>query len=136
MARPASFPKSYVNVPVRDALAAFQAEPSVEAIEAVLAKAQQGGLVVDVTGSTSKTGLRLRTINSTDGELVLPLFTSLAELGLAVPEDQRSRVQGSIMGAADALGMITTADFVAVQFDAGSRAIIVKRDLVVAALGA
>jgi hypothetical protein len=134
--RPVPFPRSYVNQPVRDALDAFQAAPSVEGIEQALALARTGGLVVDVTGSTADSGMRIRTITSTDDQLVLPLFTSLAELGLAVPEDQRGSVQGTILPAADALALIASADFVAVQFDAGSRAIVVKRGFVEAALAA
>jgi hypothetical protein len=131
----AAFPRSYVNTPVQETLAAYSAAPSVALIEAVLAAAQSGGLAVDVTGSTAESGLRIRTIPSTVGELVLPLFTSLAELGLAVPEDQRDGVQGNLMPAAQALGLINAADFVAVQFDPGSRAVVVKRSLVEAALG-
>jgi hypothetical protein len=131
---PVPFPRSYVNQPVRDALDAFQAAPSVDGIAAALAAARTGGLVVDVTGSTARTGQRIRTITSTDGQLVLPLFTSLAELGLAVPHDQRASVQGTILPGADALGLIASADFVAVQFDAGSRAIIVKRSFIEDAL--
>jgi len=131
----AAFPRSYVNTPVRDTLASYSAAPSVALIEAVLAAAQSGGLAVDVTGSTAESGLRIRMIASTAGELVLPLFTSLAELGLAVPEDQRDGVQGNLMPAAQALGLINAADFVAVQFDPGSRAVVVKRSLIEAALG-
>lgn len=139
MARPArsapAFPRSYVNTAVRQSLDAFSAKPSIPGIEAVLAAAQRGGLAVDVTGSTAASGLRIRTVPSTDGRPVLPLFTSLAELGLAVPEDQRATVQGTLMPAAQALGLIETADFVAVQFDPGSCAVIVQRSLVEAALG-
>lgn len=136
MARPSpAFPRSYVNTKVRETLDAFAAEPSMAGIEAVLAAAQRGGLAVDVTGSTAASGLRIRTIPSTDGELVLPLFTCLAELGLAVGDEQRDGVKGSLMPAAQALGLIETADFVAVQFDPGSRAVVVQRSLVEAALG-
>jgi hypothetical protein len=132
---PSAFPRSYENTAVRDALDTYSAAPTVARIEAVLAAARDGGLAVDVTGSTAESGLRIRTIPSTAGELVLPLFTSLAELGLAVPEDQRDGIQGNMMPAAQALGLINAADFVAVQFDPGSRAVVVKRSLVEAALG-
>jgi hypothetical protein len=127
--RPISYPRSYVNTAVRDALAAFEAEPSVAGIQKALALALTGGLVVDVTGST-----RVRTLTSTDGRMVLPLFTSLSELGLAVPEAERAEVQGTILPGRDALAIVQSADIVAVQFDPGSRQVIVKRSLVDEAL--
>ena len=132
--RPIPFPRSYVNTAVRDALGAFEAEPSVAGIQKVLSLATSGGLVVDVTGSTPESGPRVRTLTSTDGQLVLPLFTSLAELGLAVPEAERAEVQGTILAARDALAIVQSADIVAVQFDPGSRQIIVKRSFVDEAL--
>ena len=128
--RAVPFPRSYVNTPVRDALAAFEAAPSVAGIQRVLELATTGGLVVDVTGSTPESGPRVRTLTSTEGELVLPLFTSLSELGLAVPEAERADVQGTILPGRDALSIVASADIVAVQFDAGSRQIIVKRSFV------
>ncbi|CAD5989277.1 SseB family protein [Agreia sp. COWG] len=134
--RAVPFPRSYVNTPVRDALAAFEAAPSIEGIQKVLALATTGGLVVDVTGSTPASGPRVRTLTSTDGELVLPLFTSLSELGLAVPEAERADVQGTILPGRDALAIVESAEIVAVQFDAGSRQVIVKRSLVDEALTA
>jgi hypothetical protein len=132
--RPIPYPRSYVNTAVRDALAAFEAEPSVAGIQKVLALATQGGLVVDVTGSTPASGPRVRTLTSTDGQLVLPLFTSLSELGLAVPEAERADVQGTILPGRDALAIIQSAEIVAVQFDPGSRQVIVKRSFVDEAL--
>jgi hypothetical protein len=132
--RPISYPRSYVNTAVRDALAAFEAEPSVAGIQKALALALTGGLVVDVTGSTPASGTRVRTLTSTDGRMVLPLFTSLSELGLAVPEAERAEVQGTILPGRDALAIVQSADIVAVQFDPGSRQVIVKRSLVDEAL--
>jgi hypothetical protein len=116
------FPQSYENVPVREALAAIAAEPTLETLNALLAAAVKGGLVVDVTGSTPQE-TRLRTISSTTGEPVLPLFTSMNALRAAVAqtaEGEGTRVQAVIVPAAEALGFIRTADFVAVQFDPGA----------------
>jgi hypothetical protein len=116
------FPQSYENSSVRKALAAIAAEPSRENLDALLAAATTGGLVVDVTGSTPQ-DTRLRTISSTTGEAVLPLFSSMKALRAAVAqtaEGDGARVQAVIVPAQEALGFIRTADFVAVQFDPGA----------------
>jgi hypothetical protein len=107
---------------VRAALAAIAAEPTLENLDALLAAAVKGGLVVDVTGSTPQE-TRLRTISSTTGEAVLPLFTSMKALRAAVAqtaEGEGTKVQAVIVPATEALGFIETADFVAVQFDPGA----------------
>ncbi|MGO4301962.1 SseB family protein [Leifsonia sp. RAF41] len=123
MAQPkARFPQSYENALVKKALAAIAAEPSRESLDALLTAATKGGLVVDVTGSTPQ-DTRLRTISSTTGEAVLPLFTSMNALRSAVAqaaEGDGARVQAVIVPALEALGFIRTADFVAVQFDPGA----------------
>jgi hypothetical protein len=133
------FPQTYENVPVRSALAAIVAEPSLPHLEALLAAAQKGGLVVDVTGSTPD-DTRLRTISSTTGEQVLPLFTSMKALRSAVgraAEGSGTTVQAVIVPAAEALGFIRTAEFVAVQFDPGSEnTMVVARSHIESALGA
>ena len=139
MARPAPrFPQSYENAPVRAALAAISAEPTLENLEALLAAAVKGGLVVDVTGSTPQ-DTRLRTISSTTGEAVLPLFTSMKALRAAVAqtaEGEGTRVQAVIVPATEALGFIRTADFVAVQFDPGAEhTMVVARSHIESALG-
>ncbi|SEB13166.1 SseB family protein [Leifsonia sp. 21MFCrub1.1] len=116
------FPQSYENVPVKRALTTLAAEPTLEHLDALLAAAAKGGLVVDVTGSTPQ-DTRLRTISSTTGEAVLPLFTSMNALRAAVAqsaEGEGARVQAVIVPAVEALGFIRTADFVAVQFDPGA----------------
>jgi hypothetical protein len=116
------FPQSYENVPVRTALTAIAAEPTLENLEKLLAAAVKGGLVVDVTGSTPE-DTRLRTISSTTGEAVLPLFTSMKALRAAVAQSsdgEGMRVQAVIVPATEALGFIGSADFVAVQFDPGA----------------
>ena len=116
------FPQSYENAPVRRALAAIAAEPSRENLDALVAAATKGGLVVDVTGSAPGE-VRLRTISSTTGEPVLPLFTSMKALRTAVgaaSTEKGTRVQAVIVPAAEALGYLGSADFVAVQFDPGA----------------
>ena len=115
------FPQSYENGPVRKALAAISADPTIENLGALLAAATKGGLVVDVTGSSADY-VRLRTISSTTGEAVLPLFTSMKALRTAVgaASGTGTRVQAIVVPAVEALGYIRTADFVAVQFDPGA----------------
>ena len=137
MAQP-RFPQSYENVPVRKALTALAAEPTLENLDALLAAAVKGGLVVDVTGSTPQ-DTRLRTISSTTGEAVLPLFTSMNALRAAVAqsaEGEGARVQAVIVPALEALGFIRTAEFVAVQFDPGAaHTMVVARSHIESALG-
>ncbi|MDQ1583989.1 MAG: hypothetical protein QOF36_2043 [Microbacteriaceae bacterium] len=134
------FPKSYENVAVRRALESLAAEPSREGLAALLRAALTGGLVVDVTGSTAETGTRIRTIASTNGELVLPLFTSMAALRHAVgaagstTEAAGSQVQAIVIPAREALALITTAEFVAVQFNPGATTMVVARSHVEGAL--
>ncbi|SDH00876.1 SseB protein N-terminal domain-containing protein [Leifsonia sp. 98AMF] len=137
MAQP-RFPQSYENVPVRKALTALAAEPTLENLDALLATAVKGALVVDVTGSTPQ-DTRLRTISSTTGEAVLPLFTSMNALRAAVAqsaEGEGARVQAVIVPALEALGFIRTAEFVAVQFDPGAaHTMVVARSHIESALG-
>ena len=131
MARRApSFPKSYSNRPLRKALETFAALPTRATLDALLAALGTGGLVVDISGTTDAADPRLRTILSTDGELVLPLFTSVSELRLAVPEESRAAAQAMILPAPEALALLDTAEFVAVQLDPGSIAQVVKREFV------
>jgi hypothetical protein len=129
--RAPAFPKSYSNRPLRKALETFAALPNRTTLDALLAAMQTGALVVDITGTTDAADPRLRTLLSTDGELVLPLFTSLSELRLAVPEEERPSAQAMILPAREALALVETADFVAVQFDVGSIGQVVKREFVV-----
>ena len=131
------FPQSYENGPVRQALAAIAAEPTMEHLDALLAAATKGGLVVDVTGSSADE-VRLRTISSTTGEAVLPLFTSMKALRTAVgaASGTGTRVQAIVVPAVEALGYIRTADFVAVQFDPGAaHTMVVARSHIESALG-
>lgn len=129
------FPRSYENVAVRRALESLVASPSLEGLDELLTASVKGALVVDVTGSTPGTGTRVRTISSTDGRLVLPLFTSMRELEQAVgTTDAGAAVQAIVIPAREALELIDTADFVAVQFNPGSQAQVVAREHVEAAL--
>ena len=141
---PPAYPQTYENVPVRVALEQIATEPTRAALDDLLAASQRGGLVIDVTGSTAETGTRLRTIASTAGEPVLPLFTSIDQLKSAVQaaaEEAGSvsavEVQAVILPAREALELIGSADFVAAQFNPGSRtAMVVARSHIEEALAA
>lgn len=137
MAKSLRFPQSYENAPVREAIAAIAAEPTLENLDALLTAATKGGLVVDVTGSTPQ-DTRLRTITSTTGEPVLPLFTSMKALRDAVgatAEGAGTQVQAVIVPALEALGFIRTAAFVAVQFNPGAeQTMVVARSHIESAL--
>ncbi|KRC46710.1 hypothetical protein ASE16_14925 [Leifsonia sp. Root227] len=137
MAASPRFPQSYENVAVRKALAAIAAEPTLEHLDALLAAATKGGLVVDVTGSTPQ-DTRLRTLTSTAGEPVLPLFTSMKALRDAVgatEEGAGTQVQAVIVPAVEALGFIRSAEFVAVQFNPGAeQTMVVARSHIESAL--
>lgn len=126
--RPA--PLRYSNTVAREALEALVATPSIEAVDVLFAAAKAEDLVIDVTGSPRGGEPRIRTITSTDGALVLPLFTSTDELRLAVPRQQQPILQGLVLPGSDALRLIETADFVAVQFDPGSLAQVITRSFV------
>jgi hypothetical protein len=130
------FPQSYENVAVRKALDAINAEPTLEALDALLDAALTGGLVVDVTGSTAASGTRIRTIASTAGEPVLPLFTSMKALRDAVGATVKkgTKVQAIVVPAREALALIETADFVAVQFNPGTNTMVVARSHIESAL--
>jgi hypothetical protein len=130
------FPQGYENVPVRKALDAINAEPTLQALDALLEAALAGGLVVDVTGSTDASGPRVRTIASTTGEPVLPLFTSMKALRDAVGATAKkgTKVQAIIIPSREALALIETADFVAVQFNPGTNTMVVARSHIESAL--
>ncbi|PJJ65261.1 SseB family protein [Compostimonas suwonensis] len=128
------FPASYTNTPVEKALADLAAAPSMEALGELLAASMKGGLVLDVTGSTPESGTRLRTVHTPDGQAVLPLFTSVEEVRRAVPEEQLPQVQVTIVPGKDALALIRTAEFVAVQYNPGSAAQVIARTHIDAAL--
>ena len=130
------FPHSYENVALRKALVAINAEPTLEALNALLDAALTGGLVVDITGSTEASGTRIRTIASTTGEPVLPLFTSMKALRDAVGASAKkgTQVQAIILPSREALALIETADFIAIQFNPGTNTMVVARSHIESAL--
>lgn len=132
---PEGLTADYANIEARAALDALQANPDYERLAAFLAALRDGWLVVDVTGTPRKKSTRIRTIRSTDGRLLLPVFTSMAELRLAVPKGRADQARGAIMPAREALRLIRSDRFVAAQFDAGSAALVVLRKYVDLALG-
>ncbi|NQX29171.1 SseB family protein [Microbacteriaceae bacterium VKM Ac-2854] len=129
-------PASYANAQARSALEALVAAPTVDLVDALLAACLAGSLVVDVTGSTPEAEPRVRTVTSTNGQLVLPLFTSTDEVRLAVPRAQHARVQSLVLPGRDAFELIRSAEFIAVQLDPGSIAQVIARSFIENALGA
>ncbi|MBL3699599.1 SseB family protein [Leucobacter luti] len=126
----------YANEDVRAALAAFTATPDYPHLAAFLTALREGYLVVDVSGTSGKKrGARVRTIRSTSGKLVLPIFTSLAELREIVPAERRAELQGAVLPARDALALIASDRFVAAEFDKGSAALVLLRKYVTLAAG-
>lgn len=124
----------YVNEEAQGALAAFQATPDYEHLAAFLNALREGYLVVDVTGEPSKKKRhRIRTIRSTTGKLVLPLFTSMAGLRSIVPGDRQHLLRGAVMPATVALGLIATDRFVAAEIDKSGASLVLLRKYVVLA---
>lgn len=121
----------YSNTQARDALTALQQTPDYEHLAAFLNAIREGFLVVDVTGTTTKKrGIRARTLRTAQGQLVLPIFTSMDELRLAVKGGAKANSRaarrnaaepkGAVMPAREALQLITGDRFVAAEFDSGS----------------
>lgn len=126
----------YVNEAAQAALAAFQATPDYEHLAVFLNALREGYLVVDVTGEPSKKKRhRIRTIRSTKGQLVLPLFTSMDELREVVPAERRHMMRGAVMPARDALAFIGADRFVAAEFNKGPASLVLLRKYVALALG-
>ncbi|MWV48253.1 SseB family protein [Rathayibacter sp. VKM Ac-2803] len=124
------------NAPAREALEALVAEPTREGVTRLLDACLAGSLVVDVTGSQPGGVPHVRTVATTTGEQVLPLFTSTDEVRAAVPRQQHPRVQMLVLPGRDAFALIDTADFVAVQLDPGSLAQVITRSFIEDALRA
>jgi len=117
------------NPAARSALEALAAAPSFELLERVFEACRAGMLVADVTGSTPGVEPTVRTILSTDGRVVLPLFTSAAELRAAVPKAQRGTLQAVAMSGEKALRLaLADESVVAVQFDPASIGQVVVRE--------
>ena len=133
---PEGVDENYENAAVRSALEALISTPDYDHLAAFLASLREGYLVVDVTGATSKKkGARVRTIRSTNGQLVLPIFTSMAELRAISPAVRGEEVKGAVMPAKAALALITTDRFVAAEFDKGSLSQVILRKYIALVLG-
>lgn len=117
----------YANEGVQRALHELQAAPDYERLAALLNSLREGYLIADVTGTSAKRqgqrgrkGPRVRTIRSTQGQLVLPLFTSMEGLRAAAGNAHPDEVRGVVMPAREALALIASDRFVAAEFDKGS----------------
>ena len=136
----------YSNTQARDALTALQQTPDYQHLAAFLNVIREGFLVVDVTGTTTKKrGTRARTLRTAQGQLVLPIFTSMDELRLAVKGGAKANSRaarrsaaepkGAVMPAREALQLITGDRFVAAEFDSGSAKQVLLRRYVELAAG-
>lgn len=124
----------YVNIEVETALASLQAEPDYDKLAQLFIAMRTGYLFVDVTGgSTKKKGTRMRTTRTTKGQLVLPIFTSMQALRAAVGSAGRrptKETKGALMPALEALKLIETDRFVAIEINPGTGALVVLRKYV------
>lgn len=128
---PAEVHADYANDAVRAALHALQETPDYPHLAAFLLALREGYLVVDITGTAGKKrGPRARTLRSTSGQLVLPIFTSMAELRAVAPASRAEELKGAVMPAQQALALIASDRFVAAEFDKASAALVVLRKYV------
>lgn len=126
----------YVNEGAEQALRLFQETPDYPHLAEFLTALRNGHLVVDVSGTSSKKkGPRIRTIRSTKGQLVLPLFTSMSELRETVPTERRTEVRGAVVPAREALALISSDRFVAAEFNKSSASLVLLRKYVSLAAG-
>ena len=132
---PEGLTADYKNTGVRAAIHTLQQAPDYTHLAAFLTTLREGFLVVDVTGTAKKKATHIRTIRSTKGQLLLPLFTSMDELRAALPKGKGEQAKGAIMPIDEALRLIHTGKFVAAQFNAGSDALVVLRKYIDLALG-
>lgn len=133
---PEGIDADYENVGARQALLAFTTTPDYDHLAAFLNALREGYLVVDVTGTSGKKrGPRVRTIRSTTGQLVLPVFTSMAELRALAGAGRGEDLKGAVMPARDALSLITADRFVAAEFDKGSASLVCLRKFIMLVLG-
>lgn len=114
----------YVNEKIEEALTLLQQEPDYQKLAELLSAMREGHLFVDVTGTpTKKKGPRLRTTRTTKGQLVLPIFTSMPALRSAVASGGRRQTaepKGALMPALEALKLIESDRFVAIEINPGS----------------
>lgn len=126
----------YVNEAAEAALSAFHATPDYEHLAEFLLSLREGNLVVDVTGEPSKKkGHRIRTIRSTQGKLVLPLFTSMPKLREVVPSNRQHLMKGAVMPSRQALSFIAADRFVAAEINKGESSLVLLRKYIVLAAG-
>jgi hypothetical protein len=124
----------YENTAVREALEALQQDPDYDHLVAFLLSLRNGYLVVDVTGTPKKKSTRIRTIRSTKGQLVLPIFTSMDELRQAT-QSSKEKAQGAVMPAHEALAIIRSDRFVAAEFNPATSKQVMLRKYVELAAG-
>lgn len=129
---PEDLSADYVNTEVEDRLETLKETPNYERLAQFLLALRTGHLFADVTGAVSKRkGARVRTIRSTRGQLLLPLFTSMEALRGAVRSGGRKdEPKGILMPADKALDLIHEDRFVAVQFNPGPNELVVLRKYV------
>ncbi|QIM19502.1 SseB family protein [Leucobacter coleopterorum] len=125
----------YANEEVQETLRTLQQTPDYDHLAAFLTSLREGYLVIDVTGTSTKRGPRVRTIRSTKGQLVLPLFTSMAELRAAIPAKDQEHLKGAVMVAREALALISSDRFVAAEIDKASASLVILRKYISLAAG-
>lgn len=131
-ALPDDISADYVNEEVEAAHASLLEAPNYERLAVFLETLREGYLFVDVTGApknSKKQGIRIRTTRSTKGQLLLPLFTSMEALRAAVASGGRKGgdPKGVLTPALEALRMIRTDRFIAVQLNPGPGELVVLR---------
>lgn len=142
---PEDITPDYVNAAVEEALAELRDTPDYTRLASFLEALRTGYLVVDITGTPQKKGTRIRTTRSTRGQLVLPLFTSMAELREAVAAGGRKAkgrgaaaagdAKGAVMPAKEALRLIESDRFVAAELNPAHDPLVVLRKYIVLAAG-
>lgn len=140
---PEDITPDYANVAVEETLAKLRDTPDYAHLASFLEALRTGYLVVDITGTPQKKGTRIRTTRSTRGQLVLPLFTSMAELREAVASGGRKAkgrsasgdAKGAVMPAKEALRLIESDRFVAAEINPAHDPLVVLRKYIVLAAG-
>jgi hypothetical protein len=114
---------------LEEAVAGVLKAPGEDTLAVLLHAMVNGGITLDVTGSEGPHDLHVRTISSTDDRPVLPLFTSVARIQAAVASGPLagSTISALTIPARDALLLIRTDDFAAVQFNPISQGLTVSR---------
>ncbi|MDO4241174.1 MAG: SseB family protein [Microbacteriaceae bacterium] len=122
----------YSNDSLLATLAPLQNGGGYPELAAFLQALREGFLIVDITGTNSKKkGPRARTIRATNGQQVLPLFTSMAELRRAARNDG---VKGAVMPAAEALALVRGGTIAGIELNPGSAKLVLLRKFVEFAL--